>query len=184
MIAVGSVPNDFGMPGVAEHCLYLDSLAQAERIQQVARKFLRGHSEARTAAWPRLQVAIVGAGATGVEFAADSPRRPAAGRLPAARLRPRHSLGLRLIEAAPSVLPALPERLQEATARQLQALSVEVHTGEQVREVTAQGIHTRSGAFYPAELIVGPRASRGPPGSRTSTGSRPTGSAGSWSTRP
>ena len=35
VIAVGSVLNDFGVPGVAEHCLYLDSLAHAERIQQL-----------------------------------------------------------------------------------------------------------------------------------------------------
>ena len=50
VIAVGSVLNDFGVPGVAEHCLYLDSLAHADRIQQIVlRRFLRGHSEARTA---------------------------------------------------------------------------------------------------------------------------------------
>lgn len=156
VLAVGSVLNDFGVPGVAEHCLYLDSLAHAERIQQrVLRQFLRGHSAARTAAWPRLQVAIVGAGATGVEFAAEL--RHAGRQLVSYRLRgfdPDRSIEVRLIEAAPTVLPALPERLQVATTRQLEALNVEVHTGQQVEEVTAAGIHTRSGEFYPADLIV------------------------------
>jgi NADH dehydrogenase len=164
VLAVGSVLNDFGVPGVAEHCLYLDSLAQAERIQQrVLREFLRGHSAARTATWPRLQVAIVGAGATGVEFAAEL--RHAGRRLVSYRLRgfdPDRSMELRLIEAAPSVLPALPERLQEATARQLRALNVEIHTGEQVREVTAAGILTRSGAFFPADLMVWTAGVKGP----------------------
>jgi NADH dehydrogenase len=165
VIAVGSVLNDFGVPGVAEHCLYLDSLAQAERIQQrVLREFLRGHSEARTAAWPRLRVAIVGAGATGVEFAAEL--RHAGRRLVSYRLRgfdPDRSMELRLIEAASSVLPALPERLQLATARELEALNVEIHTDQQVREVTAAGIHTRSGEFFPADLIVWTAGVKGPP---------------------
>jgi NADH dehydrogenase len=165
VIAVGSVLNDFGVPGVAEHCLYLDSLAQAERIQQrVLREFLRGHSAARTAAWPRLRVAIVGAGATGVEFAAEL--RHAGRRLVGYRLRgfdPDGSMELRLIEAAPSVLPALPERVQEATARQLEALNVEVRTSQQVAEVTAEGIHTRSGDFFLADLIVWTAGVKGPP---------------------
>jgi NADH:ubiquinone reductase (H+-translocating) len=164
VIAVGSVLNDFGVPGVAEHCLYLDSLAHAERIQQIVlRRFLRGHSEARTAAWPRLRVAIVGAGATGVEFAAEL--RHAGRRLAGYRLRGfdrDESLEVRLIEAAPSVLPALPERVQEATARQLGALNIDIHTGQQAREVTAEGIHTRSGDFFPADLIVWTAGVKGP----------------------
>ena len=69
---------------------------------------------------------------------------------------------MRLIEAAPSVLPALPERVQEATTRQLAALNVEIHTGQQVREVTAAGIHTRSGDFFPADLIVWTAGVKGP----------------------
>ena len=45
VIAVGSVLNDFGVPGVREHCLYLDSAPEAERIhQQVFGRFLRGHA--------------------------------------------------------------------------------------------------------------------------------------------
>ena len=156
VIAVGSMLNDFGVPGVTEHCLYLDSLAQAERIQQrVLSRFLRSHSESRTAAPRRLRVAIVGAGATGVEFAAEL--RHAGRQLVGYGLRgfdPDKSIEVRLIEAAPSVLPALPERLQVATRRQLEALDVEIHTGQQVAEVTAEGIHTRAGDFFPADLIV------------------------------
>jgi NADH:ubiquinone reductase (H+-translocating) len=164
VIAVGSMLNDFGVPGVTEHCLYLDSLAQAERIQQrVLSKFLRGHSEARTVGPRRLQVAIVGAGATGVEFAAEL--RHAGRELVGYGLRgfdPDRSIEVRLIEGAPSVLPALAERLQVATTRQLEALDVEIHTNQQVREVTAAGIHTRTGDFFPADLIVWTAGVKGP----------------------
>jgi NADH:ubiquinone reductase (H+-translocating) len=164
IIAVGSVLNDFGVPGVREHCLYLDSPSEAERIhQQMFGRFLRGHAEAASAPGRRLRFAIVGAGATGVEFAAEL--RHAARQLVGYGLRgfdPDQDIEVRLIEAAPSVLPALPERLQDATESALGALGVEIHTGEQVERVTAEGVHTRSG-FLPAHLIVWTAGVKGPP---------------------
>jgi NADH:ubiquinone reductase (H+-translocating) len=164
VIAVGSVLNDFGVPGVREHCLYLDSPLQAERIhQQVFGRFLRGHAEAGSSSERRLRFAIVGAGATGVEFAAEL--RHAARQLVGYGLRgfdPDRDIEVRLIEAAPSVLPALPERLQQATERALGALGVEIHAGEQVERVSADGVRTQSGRFLPADLIVWTAGVRGP----------------------
>ncbi len=156
VLAVGSSINDFGVPGVREHCLFLGSPAEAERIHQlILRRFLRGHAEAGSGAERRLRFAIVGAGATGVELAAEL--RHAARELFGYGLRgfdPDRDVEVRLIEAAPSVLPALRERLQVATERQLRALGVEVRTAEQVAEVTAEGVHTRNGQLIPADLIV------------------------------
>jgi NADH dehydrogenase len=180
VLAVGSSINDFGVPGVREHCLFLGSPAEAERIRRLTLgRFLRGHAEAggraeATISDPagieepssepgsqpagsarRLRFAIVGAGATGVELAAEL--RHAARQLFGYGLRgfdPDRDVEVRLIEAAPSVLPALPERLQVATERQLRALGVEVRTAEQVERVTPAGVHTRSGELIPADLIV------------------------------
>jgi NADH:ubiquinone reductase (H+-translocating) len=165
VIAVGSVLNDFGVPGVREHCLFLDSAPEAERIhQQVFGRFLRGHAEAGSTAPWRLRFAIVGAGATGVEFAAEL--RHAARQLVGYGLRgfdPDRDIEVRLIEAAPSVLPALPERVQQATERALRELGVEIYTGEQVDRVTAEGVHTRSGRLLPADLTVWTAGVKGPP---------------------
>jgi NADH dehydrogenase len=165
VIAVGSVLNDFGVPGVREHCLFLDSPAEAERIhQQIFSRFLRGHAEGGSGSGRRLRFAIVGAGATGVEFAAEL--RHAARQLVGYGLRgydPDRDIEIRLIEAAPRVLPALPERLQEATAQALRDRSVEIHTGEQVERVTAEGVHTRSGRFLPADLTVWTAGVKGAP---------------------
>ena len=165
VIAVGSVLNDFGVPGVREHCLYLDSVPEAERIhQQVFGRFLRGHAEVGSAATMRLRFAIVGAGATGVEFAAEL--RHAARQLVGYGLRgfdPDRDIEVRLIEAAPSVLPALPERVQQATEDALRDLGVEIHTGEQVDRVTSEGVHTRSGRLVPADLTVWTAGVKGPP---------------------
>jgi NADH:ubiquinone reductase (H+-translocating) len=166
VIAVGSVLNDFGVPGVKEHCLYLDSPAEAERIhRRILGRFLHEHAEANGASGGRrLRFAIVGAGATGVEFAAEL--RYAARQLVGYGLRgfdPDEDIEIRLIEAAPSVLPALPERLQTATASQLEALGIEVHTDQQVARVGAEGVHTQSGRLIPADLTVWTAGIKGPP---------------------
>ena len=166
VIAVGGVLNDFGVPGVTEHCLYLDSPAQAERIhRQILGRFLHGHAAGNGASsGRRLRFAIVGGGATGVEFAAEL--RHAARQLVRYGLRgfdPDADVEIRLIEAAPSVLPALPERLQTATTRQLEALGVEVHTGQQVARVEADGVHSRDGGFFAADLTVWTAGVKGPP---------------------
>jgi NADH dehydrogenase len=165
VIAVGSVLNDFGVPGVKEHGLYLDSPAEAERIhRRILGRFLHGHAEANgSAAGQGLRFAIVGAGATGVEFAAEL--RHAARQLVGYGLRgfdPEEDVEIRLIEAAPCVLPALPERLQTATVRQLEAQGIEIHTGQQVARVSAAGVHTQTGRLIPADLTVWTAGVKGP----------------------
>ncbi|MCT7085341.1 FAD-dependent oxidoreductase, partial [Salmonella enterica] len=63
--------NDFGTEGAAQHCLFLDTRKQAERFhQQLLNHYLRAHA-GQTDVVEKISVAIVGAGATGVELAAE-----------------------------------------------------------------------------------------------------------------
>ncbi len=72
VMAVGSISNDFGVPGVREHCLYLDTREQADRVQRkLFNSCLRTHTRPESSAREPLHVAIIGAGATGVELAAE-----------------------------------------------------------------------------------------------------------------
>ncbi len=75
VIAIGSVTNDFGTPGVAEHAVPLETPAQAARFN---RRLVNACIRAQTQDGPvrpgQLHVAIVGAGATGAELAAELHR--------------------------------------------------------------------------------------------------------------
>ena len=126
VIAVGGICNDFGTPGVQEHCMFLDNHSQADQVQ---RRLLNACLRAQLQEGPlqegQLGVAIVGAGATGVELAAElhkATRRLVAYGLD--RIDPERDVKISLIEAGPRVLPALPERLAEATTEELQRLGV------------------------------------------------------------
>ncbi|MGA1270090.1 MAG: NAD(P)/FAD-dependent oxidoreductase, partial [Burkholderiaceae bacterium] len=72
VLAVGSRTNDFGTPGVAEHAVALESTEEADRFhRRLVNAFLRAHAQPEALGPDQLQVAIVGAGATGVELAAE-----------------------------------------------------------------------------------------------------------------
>ena len=103
----------------------------------------------------QLEVVIVGAGATGVELAAElhnTTRELAAYGLD--RINPDRDIQISLIEASDRVLPALPPKLSQAVDVELRKLRVHVYTGERVTEVTNKGVYTHSGRFIPSALVV------------------------------
>jgi NADH dehydrogenase len=162
VIAVGSTTNDFGTQGAAEHCLFLDTRKQAERFhQQLLNHYLRAHA-GQDESPTQINVAIVGAGATGVELAAELHN--AAHELAAyglGRIKP-ENLRITVIEAGPRVLPALPERIGGPVHKTLEKLGVTVLTNSAVSEVTAEGLHTANGQFIPATLKVWAAGIRAP----------------------
>jgi NADH dehydrogenase len=103
----------------------------------------------------QLHVAIVGAGATGAELAAEvhrTTREVVAYGLD--RIDPERDIRIVLIEAADRILPGLPERVSEAARRLLDRVGIEVHTGAKVTEVTADGLRLADGSFIASELVV------------------------------
>ncbi|WP_120969529.1 MULTISPECIES: NAD(P)/FAD-dependent oxidoreductase [unclassified Comamonas] len=149
VIAVGSGANDFGTPGVTEHCFMIDSRRKADAFNQEIRLRM---VQCMTSG-EQLQVAIVGAGATGVELAAElvqlAESATAYGALGvAAKFR------IVLIEAGPRVLPSFPEEISEATRQRLEALGVSVIVSGRVKSATAQGFELANGELIAASLRV------------------------------
>jgi len=150
------VTNDFGTPGVAERAVPLETQAQAARFN---RRLVNACIRAQTQDGPvrpgQLHVAIVGAGATGAELAAElhrTAREVVAYGL--YRIDPQRDIRIVLIEAADRILPALPERISEATHRLLDEMGVEVRAGAKVTEVTAAGLQLADRSFIASELVV------------------------------
>ena len=164
VLAVGSVTNDFGVPGARENCLFLDHRVDADRFQRMILSAYLGAQTRDAAPDPAaLTVAIVGGGATGVELAAELhhvARRMVAFGFD--RIDPDRDVRLALIEATDRLVPAAPERVSEAAERELRALGVSVHTGTQVTEVTKDGLKTRDGGFVPARFKVWTAGIRAP----------------------
>jgi NADH:ubiquinone reductase (H+-translocating) len=156
VIAVGSQINDFGTVGVKEFALTIDNPEQAARFnRRLINACIRAHSQPGPLLPGQLQVAIIGAGATGVELSAElrhTTRALVAYGLD--RIDPVKDIGLNLIEAADRILPALPVRLSKAADRLLTKLGVQIHAGAPVAEILPDGVRLQNGTILPAELVV------------------------------
>jgi NADH dehydrogenase len=156
VIAVGSVTNDFGIPGVAKYTVPLDTTAQAERFnRRLVNALIHANAQAEPVGPSQLHIVIIGAGATGTELAAELHRtiREAVA-YGFERIDPKRDVRIILIEAANRILPALPERLSKAASIELQKLGVDVKPSSRVSEVTESGVQLENGDFIPAGLVV------------------------------
>ena len=153
VISVGSTANDFDTPGAPENCLFLDNREQAERIHTtLINHYL--HAQASGNHQSELNIAIIGAGATGVELAAE---------LHNAAIELAHygldaispkNVKITLIEGAPNILPALPERISSSVHKQLEKLGVTIMTEQLVSEIHSDSLVTRSKTVVKADLSI------------------------------
>ncbi len=156
VMAVGSESNDFGIPGAKEHAIALDTAEQAARFnRQMINACLRANAQYEPLRTGQLHCAIVGAGATGVELAAElhkTMRDIAAHGLD--HIDFDKLIKLTLIEAGPKVLPPLPAHVSQAAQRMLESLGVRILLDRRVTEVRADGVVLNGADFIPAELKV------------------------------
>ena len=164
IIAVGSVTNDFGTPGAAAHAIPLETPDQADRFhRRLVNACLRANAQEAPVRPGQLHVAIIGAGATGTELAAELHRTVrAVVSFGLTRIEPERDIRIILVEAAPRILPALPERISTATMDLLARMGVTVMANTRVAEVRADGIVLSDGALVPAELVVWAAGVKGP----------------------
>ncbi len=153
VLAVGSISNDFGTPGVKDHSHFLDSLSQAERFHKsLLNQLLKiNHQQDFNR---KLQVTIVGGGATGTELAAqlhyigDLAKTYGMPNISAERL------AITIIEAGPRILPALPERISYAARSALSKIDIEVRENTRITEANADGFITADGELIESDMQV------------------------------
>lgn len=124
LLALGSVTNDFGVPGVSEYALSLKTFEDALRIRSRITPLLRERNGVR--------IVIAGGGATGVELAGEIiglSRR--IGRF--AKRKNDHRMTV--VEAGPRLLPGTPETVAVAAKQRLEKLGVTVQLQRRIIEI-------------------------------------------------
>ncbi|MFN5880485.1 MAG: NAD(P)/FAD-dependent oxidoreductase [Burkholderiales bacterium] len=156
VICIGSLSNDFGTKGVKEHALKLETLHDAKSFHsKMVNACIRAHNQSGAILNRQLHVAIIGAGATGVELAAElhrTTREVVSFGLD--RIDVDKDIKVSLIEAADRILPALLPRLSQATEELITRLGVQVLTSSKVMEVLPTGIRLADGREIESELVV------------------------------
>jgi NADH dehydrogenase len=154
VLALGSRPNDFAIPGLAQRTLSLYSSSDAERVWAAVSKAL---TAAAAAADPEQQrrlatVVVGGGGATGVELAGELAEI-----LPEAAKD--HGLAadrpaVQLVEAGPEILAGSSPQLIEKAARILSDLGVQVRTNARIAAATEQGFRLTDGQLVEGGVFV------------------------------
>ncbi len=152
ILAIGSISNDFNTPGVRENCIFLDSPEQAHRFRtEMNNQFLKLHMHPTQ---KTVDIAIVGAGATGVELSAELHNAVKELRLYGFGDLDSAKLNVNLVEAGERILPALPPRISSAAHSELTKLGVNVRTTIMVTKADSEGLHTKDGELIPAQIMV------------------------------
>ena len=155
VVATGSTHAYFGHDEWAGHAPGLktldDALAIRARVLSAFESAEREDDPDRRAAW--LNFVVIGGGPTGVELAgtlAEIARHTLPREFRRADVR---DARIHLVEAGPRVLAAMPPDLSEKTRLQLQRLGVQVHTGDAVTDIDAEGI-TLAGKRLPSRTVL------------------------------
>ena len=162
VLALGSDPAFFGVPGVEEHCISMKGLADAERIRnrvierfeeltlardeetELSEEFIRS----------KLTFVVIGGNATGVEIASEIHS------LAHETLAPDYpnidfNWGrIFLVDANEEVLKELDDSLRRAARRHLEELNVKVINNVRAGEVTADKVILDDGREIETENVI------------------------------
>ena len=156
VLSVGSISNDFGVTGVQENCHFIDKQSEADAFHQhLLKSCYTAHANTNKTHGNRLHIAIAGAGATGVELAAElfeSTHQLIKYGLDG--IDAEQQLKITIIEAANRVLPGLPEHMSAEVQRQLENIGIDVLTNERITKASENGYETESGKSITAGIMV------------------------------
>jgi len=154
VLALGSRPNDFDIPGLAQRALSLYEASDAERVWVAATAALDAAAAATDPEEQRRLATVVvgGGGATGVELAGELAEiLPAvAGRHGLAPDRP----AVQLIEAGPTILAGSSPQLIDKAAKILSDLKVQVRTNAMIAAATEDGFRLTDGQLVEGGVFV------------------------------
>lgn len=132
ILALGSVPNYFGIQGIAEFSYSIKTPEEAKRFKAHL------HQQLTDAREPDLNYVIVGGGPTGIELAGSLPEYlKTVMKLHGIRHRAIH---VDLVEAAPKLVPRMPKSMSRAIARRLRSVGVTLYLGKAVQGETADNL--------------------------------------------
>ncbi|WP_035051779.1 NAD(P)/FAD-dependent oxidoreductase [Andreprevotia chitinilytica] len=152
VLALGAIANDFGTPGAQDHCMFLNTPEDAEKLRKkiLALSFAVGASGNPV---KKLNIGIVGGGPTGVELAAEIDHTIREMHNYGAGLTPAQ-LEITIIEGAERILSTAPESLSHYATDALAERGILVACNSRVSEVTDAGFALANGRTIASDIRV------------------------------
>jgi NADH:ubiquinone reductase (H+-translocating) len=155
VLAIGAVPRSLPVPGLSEHALSFKSLADAINLRNHVLHQLEAADGALTdeERSRRLTFVFVGAGYAGVEALAELSdlAEDALRYYPRLRSTPRRWV---LVDAAPRILPEIPQPLGTYATDELRRRKVEIHVETTLESVSADEAVLGNGTKVATNTVV------------------------------
>ncbi|HWI64998.1 MAG TPA: NAD(P)/FAD-dependent oxidoreductase [Symbiobacteriaceae bacterium] len=136
VVGLGSDPEYFGLPGVAENSLIVGNWQGATRVRERIEAMLAESGEAVR------HIAVAGGGLTGVEVAGELADEYGA------------RLHITLIEAGPEIMAGFAPELVRTAREVLEGKGIEIRTGNPIVRVAPQEILFKDGSTLNYDLLV------------------------------
>ena len=146
IVSLGSETDYFNIPGLQEHGFPLKTYDDAIRLRDALERSFRTDAPAK--------IVIGGAGASGVELAAEcvnffrAVRKNGAGQHPGCRAE------ITLVEASPDILPGFHPQIVEAAKKRLAALGVICAAGRRIQSVSKTAVAYRDGTESAYDVLI------------------------------
>jgi len=157
ILGIGTISNDFNVPGVKDYCWFLDTLRQAQKFQrQLLERLLQRHAHTnQDQEPPRLKVTIIGGGATGIELAAQIYEvTDELSRYGLDEINPDDNISVKILEGSDRLLPALPDHIGVSITKDLLKTGVEIYTSQQVVEIKKGLVICSGGEEFESDVTV------------------------------
>ncbi|HET8669525.1 MAG TPA: FAD-dependent oxidoreductase, partial [Candidatus Saccharimonadales bacterium] len=132
VVALGSVPNYFGIQGIQEYSYSIRTVEEIRRFKEHLHRQLADELK------PDLNYVIVGGGPTGIELAGALPDY-------LRNIMKTHGIKHRtihidLIEAAPHLVPRMPKHMGRKIEQRLRRLGIKLYLGQAVQGLSADAL--------------------------------------------
>ncbi|KFA58377.1 hypothetical protein A9G48_01785 [Gilliamella sp. wkB18] len=154
VIAIGSTSNDFGTPGVKEHCIFLDDQNAALQLRELLLSKFADFCSNTNKFEDKIRVAIVGGGATGVELASELPHMVDEFGTCRQNGMCSDQLDISVIEATDRILPALPEKTALSITKTLENQGIHVLTKTMITKAERDGFYPKEGDTIKADIMI------------------------------
>lgn len=154
ILALGSETNHFDIPGLAEHGFPLKTFDDARRLRAALEKIATEK--------PRARIIVGGAGASGVEVAAEFVNFFCAMREDNGTKKPVCNAQITLVDAGPDILPGFDARTVRRAKERLLQLGIAVRTGCKILSVAENEITYQGAAASGYDILVWTGGVKGP----------------------
>lgn len=153
VIAIGSVPETFGIKGLQEYAFSITNINTARQIREHIEYQFATYASEEQMNDERISIVVGGAGFTGIEFLGELVNR-------VPELCKEYDIDyakvkIICVEAAPMVLPGFDPELVDYAVATLEKKGVEFRIGTAIKECTPEGIIVAKGEDETEEIKAG-----------------------------